>query len=80
MIKGFLDQAKEASQLRDSTNTEDVAEMIFSGMLGASVMYGMDRSIENLKRTIDSLIEYVGSLALEKSLVQRRKTDQPNVI
>jgi len=63
MIKGFLDQAKDASQLRDSANTADVADMIFSGMLGASVMYGMDRSIGNLKRTIDSLIQYVGSLA-----------------
>jgi hypothetical protein len=42
----------------------DVADMIFSGMLGASVMYGMDRSIDNLKRTIDSLIEYVDSLAV----------------
>ena len=64
MIKGFLDLATDASQLRDSTNTEDVADMIFSGMLGASVMYGMDRSIGNLKRTIDSLIEYVDSLAV----------------
>jgi hypothetical protein len=64
MIKGFLDQAKDASQLKDSTNTEDVADMIFSGMLGASVMYGMDRSTEKLHRTIDSLIEYVGSLAV----------------
>lgn len=64
MIKGFLDQAKDAGELRDATNTEDVADMIFSGMLGASVMYGMDRSIENLNRTINSLIEYVGSLAV----------------
>ena len=64
MIKGFLDLARDASQLRDSANTKDVAEMIFSGMLGASVMYGMDRSIDNLKRTIDSLIEYVDSLAV----------------
>ncbi len=40
-----------------------VADMIFSGMLGASVMYGMDKSTEKLHRTIDSLIEYVDSLA-----------------
>ncbi len=63
MIRGFLDQAKEAGQLKYGTNTEDVADMIFSGMLGGSVMYGMDRSTEKLHRTIDSLIEYVGSLA-----------------
>jgi TetR/AcrR family transcriptional repressor of nem operon len=63
MIKGFLDQAKNVSQLGLEINTADVADMIFSGMLGASVMYGMDRSIENLNRTINSLIEYVESLA-----------------
>ena len=63
MIKGFLDQAKDVSQLALGINTTDVADMIFSGMLGASVMYGMDRSIENLNQTINSLIEYVESLA-----------------
>ena len=64
MIKGFLDQAKDAGQLRFETNTDDVADMIFSGMLGASVRYGVDRSIGNLNRTINSLVEYVGSLAV----------------
>jgi AcrR family transcriptional regulator len=64
MIKGFLDQAKDSRQLRYETDTENVAEMIFSGMLGASVMYGMDRSIGNLNQTIKSLIEYVGTLAV----------------
>ena len=63
MIKGFLDQAKDVSQLGLEINTADVADMIFSGMLGASVMYGMDRSIQNLNQTINSLIEYVESLA-----------------
>ena len=64
MIKGLLDQAKDARQLRDQTDTENVADMIFSGMLGASVMYGMDRSIGNLNQTIKSLIDYVGTLAV----------------
>ena len=63
MVKGFLDQAKDGGQFRNQINTEDVADMIFSGMLGASVRYGMDKSIVNLNRTINSLIEYVGSLA-----------------
>lgn len=64
MVKGFLDQAKNGGQLKNETNTEDVADMIFSGMLGASIRYGMDKSIVNLNRTINSLIEYIGSLAL----------------
>jgi TetR/AcrR family transcriptional repressor of nem operon len=63
MIKGFLNQAKDARQLSDDINTEDAADVIFSGMLGASVMYGMDKSIEKLHRMISSLVAYVGSLA-----------------
>ena len=69
MIKGFLDQAKDGDQLGEEFNTEDVADIIFSGMLGASVMYGMDRSIEKLNRTINSLIEYVASLAGQASVI-----------
>lgn len=64
MVKGFLDQAKNGGQLKNEINTEDIADMIFSGMLGASIRYGMDKSIVNLNRTINSLIEYIGSLAL----------------
>ncbi len=64
MIKGLLEQARDAGQLKYKTNTEDVADMIFSGMLGASVMYGVDRSTENLNRTINSLITYVESLVV----------------
>ena len=64
MIKGLLEQAKDGGQVRYETNTEDVADMIFSGMLGASVMYGADRSTENLNRTINSLMSYVESLVV----------------
>ena len=63
MIKRFLDQAKEAGELRDQTNTEEAADMIFSGMLGASVLFGMDKSHKNLDLTINSLIKYVESLS-----------------
>lgn len=63
MLKGFLDKAKEAGELVNETKTEYVADMIFSGMLGASVVYGMDKSSKNLDRTINSLIEYVTNLA-----------------
>lgn len=64
MLKGLLDKAKEAGELVDETKTEDVADMIFSGMLGASVLYGMNKSSKNLDRTINSLIEYVTTLAI----------------
>jgi TetR/AcrR family transcriptional repressor of nem operon len=59
MIKRLLDQAQSAGEISATGNTHALTEMIFSGMLGASVMYGMDKSATNLDRTINSLIEYL---------------------
>ena len=63
MLKGLLEKAKEGGQVADETDTEAVADVIFSGMLGASVLFGMDKSSNNLDRTIHSLIDYVSKLA-----------------
>ena len=63
MIKRYLDQGKESGELREDVNTETVTEMIFSGMLGASVIYGTEKSSSSLDRCIDSLINYLNSLA-----------------
>jgi AcrR family transcriptional regulator len=63
MIKRYLEQGKELGELRDDVDTEAVAEMIFSGMLGASVIYGAEKSHESLDRSVNALINYLGSLA-----------------
>jgi TetR/AcrR family transcriptional regulator, transcriptional repressor for nem operon len=62
MIRRLLDQGKESGELRAEVNTEAVTEMIFSGMLGASVIYGTAKSSEGLDRCINSLIDYLESL------------------
>ena len=62
MIRRLLDQGKESGKLRAEVNTEAVTEMIFSGMLGASVIYGTAKSSVGLDRCINSLIDYVDSL------------------
>jgi hypothetical protein len=62
MIKRLLDQGKESGELRDEVNTEAVTEMIFSGMLGASVIYGTEKSSASLNRCINALINYLDSL------------------
>jgi TetR/AcrR family transcriptional repressor of nem operon len=59
MIRRLLDQAQAAGELSGAIDTQALTEMIFSGMLGASVMYGMDKSATNLDQTINSLIEYL---------------------
>ena len=63
MIHRLLDQAKEAGEIRDDVSIEAVTEMIFSGMLGASVIYGMEKSNANLHRTINSLSNYLRTIS-----------------
>ena len=62
MIRRLLDQGKESGELRAEVNTEALTEMIFSGMLGASVIYGTAKSSEGLDRCMNSLIDYLDGL------------------
>jgi TetR/AcrR family transcriptional repressor of nem operon len=62
MIKRYLDQGKGSGELRPEVDTDSVTEMIFSGMLGASVIYGAEKSPESLDGCINSLIDYLESL------------------
>lgn len=63
MIKRLLDQGKDSGELRPDVSTEAVTEMIFSGMLGASVIYGTEKSHAGLNRCINALLSYLDSLA-----------------
>lgn len=63
MIKRLLDQGKGSGELRADVNTEAVTEMIFSGMLGASVIYGTEKSSDSLDNCISTLVNYLDSLA-----------------
>lgn len=67
MIKRFLDQGKACGELRHEVNTEALAEMIFAGMLGASVIYGTEKSVVRLDQSISSLIEDLERLVPEKN-------------
>jgi len=59
MLKRLLDQEKEAGDLKDGVDTALVAEMVFSGILGASVMYISDKSMATLDRNICALCDYL---------------------
>lgn len=56
MINRLLDEGKELGELRDDVDTGAIAEMIFAGMVGASVIYGVDKSTDSLNRSINALI------------------------
>lgn len=63
MIKRLLDQGKARGEVRDDVSTEAITEMIFAGMLGASVIYGTEKSTASLDQSINSLIEYIERLS-----------------
>ena len=62
MIKSFLDQGKDSGEISEDVNTEAVTEMLFAGVLGASVVYGTEKSTVILEQTISSLIDYLDRL------------------
>lgn len=62
MLRRLLDQGKESGELKAEVDTEAVTEMIFSGMLGASVIYGTEKSSASLDRCLNALIDYLVSL------------------
>jgi AcrR family transcriptional regulator len=63
MLNRWLDDAKEAGEIRREIDTKSVTEMLFAGMIGTSVIYGMEKSPEVLDRSIESLIAYLDTLA-----------------
>jgi len=62
MLSRLLDEGKESGELSDSMSTNAITEMLFAGMLGATVIYGVDKSPESLDRSINALIDYLEKL------------------
>lgn len=62
MIRSYLDQGKSEKGLKADVDVEMVTEVLFSGMLGASVCYGARKSAEGLDKTIAALVEYLQML------------------
>jgi len=62
MIRRLLDEEKTIGSIPLSTDTTEVTNLIFSGLLGACVMYTSDKSSTNLNATISSLQTCVRNL------------------
>jgi TetR/AcrR family transcriptional repressor of nem operon len=62
MIERHLDEAREAGDIGPAVDTPAATEIVFSGMLGASLVYRTNSSAEELHRTISALIQYLDSL------------------
>jgi TetR/AcrR family transcriptional regulator, transcriptional repressor for nem operon len=62
LIRRLFDEEKRSGGIPSSTNTDQVTNLVFSGLLGACVMYTSDKSKKNLNTTISSLISYIHKL------------------
>ena len=62
MIKRLLDEGNDTGEFFNGINTDSITEILFNGMLGASVNYSVDRSVDTLDHSINSLIDYVDKL------------------
>lgn len=62
MIKRLLDKGKNSGEFYNGINTDAITEILFNGMLGASVNYSVDKSFDTLDHSINSLIDYIDKL------------------
>jgi len=62
MIHRFLDDGKKFGELRNGVDPDSVTEILFSGMLGASVNYNANKSVDGLEKSINALIGYLEKL------------------
>ena len=62
LIKRMLDNSKAAGELKTEVNSGEMAEIIFNSMLGASVNFSTDKSVEKLDHSINALIQFLKTL------------------
>lgn len=62
LIQRLLDEGKESGELSSNVSTDAVTEMLLAGMVGASVIYGVDKSTDSLDGSINTLIESLQKL------------------
>ena len=62
MINRLLVEGKDSGEFYNGINTDAITEILFNGMLGASVNYSADKSAEALNKSINSLIDYIDKL------------------
>ena len=62
MIKRLLEEGKDSGEFYNGINTDTITEILFNGMLGASVNYSVDKSFDTLDHSINSLIDYIDKL------------------
>jgi TetR/AcrR family transcriptional repressor of nem operon len=61
LLQDLLEEAKSIGELSPRADAVQMANYIFTNMLGISVLYGVHKSKESLTRSIEALIECIDS-------------------
>ena len=64
MLMRYLDEAKRIGRLRKNCDVRAVTEMVFSVILGTTVMYGIEKHPATSDLAIDSLLDYLDELSV----------------
>lgn len=64
MLMRYLDEAKRIGRLRKNCDVRAVTEMVFSVILGTTVMYGIEKHPATSDLAIDSLLHYLDELSV----------------
>lgn len=59
MIKRLLDAEQDLGTLASDAKPAETAELLFSGILGACVVYSANKSTTSLHQTINALCNYL---------------------
>ncbi len=73
MLKRLLDEAMARNELNNTVSAQRITEMLFAGMLGASVIYSMEKSPKSLDRSLNALIDYLEKLKLVETITPRTR-------
>jgi len=64
MLKRYLDEAKRIGRLPKNCDVKAVTELIFSVILGTTVMYGIEKRPATSDLAINSLLRYLDELSV----------------
>jgi len=69
MLRKLLEEGKDAGELNESVNVKRTTEMLFSAMIGSSVLFGVEKSTIILDRSINALIDYLNEIRTKDALL-----------
>lgn len=61
LIHRYIEAGKSAGEFLSETDTGMMTEILFNGMLGASVCYGANKSSKDLNRSIQALLNLIAT-------------------